>query len=509
MKKNIFIIACALFGASVLFSSSASAADSIPARPEQLKFPPLNFQPPDAAQFRVALKSGPVAYVIPDRELPLVNISIFIRCGDYLDPEGQEGLANLTGSLLVLGGTTNLTASELDERLAFLAAQLGTTVDETSGGASLNLLSKDLDEGLGLLRDVLATPRFQEDKLQLTKDQLVQVLRQRNDDSASIEERELGYLAYGENFWANRDFTPKVLDAISRQDLIAFHRRWFHPANFVVAASGDFDRDAMIAKLEKLFANWPFKGDLPPAIPTNTTFATPGIYLVHKDVNQGRVSLLLPGLMRDDPDYFAGVIMNDILGGGGFTSRIMNSVRTEKGLAYSAGSALPGGTYFAPPFTASFQTKSRTVPYATSLVLDEIKRIAAEPVTAEELQTSINARIETFPRAFASKAQIAGLFAQEEFSGRYAKNPDHFKTYRDRFRAITKADVQRVAKRVLNNGQPVLLIVGQRDEILLGHPDHPQRLHDLGNKVTELPLRDPLTLEPQGQPKPIVKPEKN
>ena len=487
---------------------SRDAADAIPARPEQLQFPALNFQPPDAAHYRVALKSGPVAYVIPDRELPLVHISILIGCGDYLDPAGKEGLGNLTGSQLVLGGTAKLTASELDERLAFLAAQLGTSVSETSGNASLNLLSKDLDEGLALLRDVLATPRFQEDKLALAKDQVMQSMRQRNDDSSSIEAREFGHLAYGDLFWATRDFTSNSLASITRDDLSAFHRRWFHPANFTIAVSGDFDRDTMIAKLEKLFGNWPFKGEPPSAIPTKTQFAKPGVYLVNKDVNQGRVSVLLPGMMRDDPDHFAGVIMNDILGGGGFTSRIMNRVRTEEGLAYSAGSALTGGIYFAPPFMASFQTKSRTVPYATSLVLDELKRIAAEPVTAQELKISINAKIETFPRAFASKAQIAGIFALEEFTGRYAKNPDYFKTYRDKFRAITADDVQRAAKKLLTPDRIAILVVGQRDDILLGHPDHPQRLHDLGNQVTELPLRDPLTLIPLGETKPIAKPEK-
>ena len=508
MKKNISAIACAAYVACVSFVPS-SHADSIPARPEQLQFSPLNFQPPDAAQYRVALKSGPVAYVIPDRELPLVNISILVRCGDYLDPAGKEGLANLTGSQLVLGGTTNLTASELDERLAFLAAQLSTSVSETSGNASLNLLSKDLDEGLALLRDVLATPRFQEDKLALAEDQIMQSMRQRNDDSSSIEAREFGHLAYGDSFWATRDFTAKSLEAITRNDLVAFHRRWFHPANFILAVSGDFDRDTMIAKLEKLFGNWPFNGETPPAIPAQNKFAAPGVYLVNKEVNQGRVSVLLPGMMRDDPDYFAGIIMNDILGGGGFTSRIMNRVRTEEGLAYSAGSSLQGGVYFAPPLMASFQTKSRTVAYATSLVLDEMKRMTTEAVTDEEINTSISGKIESFPRAFGSKSQVAGLLAQEEFTGRYAKNPGFYKNYRDKLRAVTKADVQRVAKRLLKPDQTAILIVGQRDEILLGHPDHPQRLHDLGNQVTELPLRDPLTLEPQGQPKPVAKPGKN
>jgi predicted Zn-dependent peptidase len=501
--KNILLP----LAAALCCTLSAPAADAIPDRPEKLKFPELNFQPPDAAPYRVQLKAGPVAYVIPDRELPLVNIQITVRCGEYLDPAGKEGLASLAGIMLFHGGTAKMTAPELEERAAFLAAQFHTSVENTSGNVSLNLLSKDLDEGLGLLRDILATPRFQENKVQLRKDQMLQEMRQRNDDSAAIEGREVGDLAFGESFWLNQEPTAKSVQSISHEDLVRFHQRWFHPANFILAVSGDFDRDAMIAKLEGMFADWPFKGEVAPPIPTKTQFAPAGVYLVNKDVNQGRVSIMLPGIMRDDPDFFAATVMNDILGGGGFTSRIMNRVRTEEGLAYSAGSSLPGGIYFAPPFMATFQTKSRTVPYAISLVLNEMRRMTETPVTDQELATTLNGMIERFPRAFSSKAQVAGLFSQEEFTGRYAKDPTFWKTYRDKLRAVTKADVQRVAKRLLLPEQTDILIVGQRDEILLGHPDHPQRLHDFdGGRVIELPLRDPMTMEPQGKPEPIAKP---
>lgn len=507
MKNNVFTVSILLCLAAVI--SSCKTTPSVVSRPEKLKFPDLDFQPPDAAQFRVQLKSGPVAYVIPDRELPLINISILVRCGDYLDPAGKEGLGGLMGTMLVQGGTTNMTASELEERLAFLAARLNTSVENTSGNVSLNLLSKDLDEGFALLRDVLATPRFQSDKIELRKQQMAQAMRQRNDDASDIEGRELGHVAFGDGFWINRDFTAKSLESITQDDLVGFHHRWFHPANFTLAVSGDFDRDAMIAKLEQLFANWPFKGETPPPIPTDAKFAAPGVYLVNKDVNQGRVTIMLPGLMRDDPDYFAATVMNDILGGGGFTSRIVNRVRTEEGLAYSAGSSLQGGVYFAPPFMATFQTKSRTVPYAVSLVLDEMTRMTAEPVRDEEIETTINGIIERFPRAFGSKSQVAGQFAQEEFTGRYSKAPGYFKSYREKIHAVTKADVQRVAKRLLKPDQTAILIVGHRDDILLGHPDHPQRMFDFdGGRVIELSLRNPLTLDPLATPKPIQAPAK-
>ena len=125
--------------------------------------------PPKAEQFRVALKSGPVAYVAEDRELPLVTLSILVRTGDWVEPDGKEGLTDFCGTLLTRAGTESRTAQELEERLAFLAANLSSDIQGAQGTISLNLLSKDLDEGLAILREVLTKPRFQQDRLDLQK----------------------------------------------------------------------------------------------------------------------------------------------------------------------------------------------------------------------------------------------------------------------------------------------------------------------------------------------------
>ena len=497
MKYAHLFSRCLLVIAGAAWLTQGAWAAEIPPRPETLKFPPLTYDPPDPAAYRVQLKAGPVAYVVEDRELPLVNIAVLVRTGQYVEPADKVGLSELAGSLLVRGGAGPRTAEELEERLEFLAAQLTSAIGETQGTVRLNLLSKDLDEGLAILRDVLTAPRFQEDKLQLYKDQTLQALKQRNDDSSNIEAREREWLALGTNFWASRQPTGASVGSVQREDLVAFHQKWFQPRNFVIAASGDFTRNELVEKLEKTFAAWPFAGETPPPIPTNAVLAAPGVYLADKEVNQGRVSVMLPGVMRDDPDFFRITVMNDILGGGGFTSRIMNRVRSDEGLAYSAGSGYSGGVYFPGLFRAGFQSKSATVAYATSLVMEEMKRIAAEEVADDELNTSKRSFIDTFPQNFSTKAQVAMRFADDEFTGRYAKDPHFWRDYRSRVEAVTGADVRRVARERLDPSRAVILVVGQKAEVLKGHPDHAVKLGDLaGGRIVELPLRDPLTMEP-------------
>lgn len=218
---------------------------------------------------------------------------------------------------------------------------------------------------------------------------------------------------------------------------------------------------------------------------------------MNKDVNQGRVSMMLPGILRDNPDYFSVLIMNDILGGGGFTSRIMNSVRSDEGLAYSAYSSFPGGVYYPSTFSSGFQSKSRTVAYASSIVLREIKKMTDTPPTDPELSISKSGFIDRFPHQFATKGQVANIFAQDEFTGRYAKDPTFWEKFRDRINAVTAGDAQRVAQKYLKSDQMVILVVGQKDDIMLSLPDHPMTLKQLtAGPVTEVPLRDPLTMKP-------------
>jgi predicted Zn-dependent peptidase len=472
----------------------APAQAPIPPHPDKLSFRPLRYDPPSAAAHRAVLKNGLVVFIAEDPALPLVNLHLLLRAGAYLEPEGQEGLADLTGEMLRRGGTARLAAEELDERLDFLATQLATSIGDTSGSATLNCLSDTLDESLGLLVDVLKTPRFQDDRLALLKEQQLQEMSKRNDDSADIEQREWNRLLNGERHFTSRLPTEASLRAITRDDLLAFQRRYVHPANMVAAVSGAFRRDEMLRKLEAAFADWPTPRPEVPRVPAELgATAAPGLYRVQKEVNQGRVSIGLVTTTRDSPDAYALEVMNEILGGGGFTSRITRTVRSNEGLAYSASSALGLGIYYPGRFRATFQSKSRSVAYAAELVLREIRRLRAEPPTAAELDTIKKNLVETFPGNFASAARSMQVFAADEYTGR---DPSYWSTYRERIAAVTAADVQDVARRWLVPEKLIALVVGDQKEIALGDPAHPVKLEELfGGQATDLPLRDPMTLE--------------
>ena len=300
----------------------------------------------------------------------------------------------------------------------------------------------------------------------------------------------------------NRWETKASVESLTQADLAAFHARWMAPRNMIVAAAGDFRKADMAAKLDALLANWPFKGEAAPPVPKPSHALSPGTFLVDKDVNQGRVSILLPGLMRTDPDFVPAAVMNDILGGGGFTSRITNRVRSDEGLAYSAGSVLVGGVLYPGRFGAAFQSKVRTSAYASQIVLEEMKKLRDGEVTDEELETAKRSFVDTLPRRFATPVQVV-----DGLCGRGVHGP-----LRVRPRVVGDVPGEgregyeggRRARREAPPEARVRHDPRRRAEGRLLNPDpkHPVAFADLtGGKLVELPLRDPLTMQamPEGR----------
>ena len=470
-------------------------AQTIPTHPRELTFDGLTFDPPEAASHRHELNNGVVMYVVPDRSLPLVSVSVLVRTGGYLDPAGKPGVAALTGSQMRAGGTERLVPSDYDEEVAFLAADIGSAIGDTSGRASVNSLTKDLDVSLNLLFDMIRKPRFDQARLDLAKSQGVRQMEQRNDSTQSIEMREWRRLLRGDAHFTTDPTTRDGLESITRDDLVAFHQEYYHPGNFIFSVSGDVEADVIGPKLEALMSDWPARTPVSTPVPAPNHELDPGVYLVDKpDVNQGRVVIGHLGSMRDNPDRYALMVMNDILGGGGFSARLLTRIRSDEGLAYSASSSFAVGVYYEGVFRAGFQSRSETVARATAIVFEEIERIRTEPVEDEELRNSVAYFVETFSRNFSSAASTAGLFASDEYTGR---DPAYLAVYRDNIASVTVEDVLDVAQRYLDPDALVILAVGNLDAILAGDPERPEYSLEAmtPGELVRIPLPDPFTLE--------------
>jgi zinc protease len=490
--RSVTVLCCLVTAAGF---TSAQEKGGIPPDPRDLKFPPLEFQPPKPAAYRQVLANQVVGYFVENHELPLVNISVTVRTGSYLDPAGKSGLAAAAGSLMRSGGTERYKAEDFDEEADFLAANISSAIGWTEGVASVNFLAKDADKALELFFEMLRHPAFRQDRLDLYKSQQLQQIERRNDRTDSIESREWNRLTRGDEFFTSILPTKASVSSLTREDLLAFHKTYYIPANLIFAVSGDFRTDELKTKLEQAMAGWTAGGERVPPVPQPDYTPVPGVYMVNKaDVNQARVSLGHLGIRRGNPDEFAIDMMNDILGGSGFTSRIMNRVRSDEGLAYSAGSSFTPGVYYEGVFRAYFQSKSNTAAQATQIVLDEIERIRKETVSADELETVKNNAIEIFPRFFSTPAAVAGTFASDEFTGRPAR---YWETYRDNIRKVSVDDVLRVAQEYLHPDKLVILAVGNVDDILKGNPDDPQYSFEKiagGKPITRVPLPDPNTM---------------
>ena len=514
--RRAHIVFAAGAAALALAAPLPAGAAKLPEHPDKLKFPELAYTPPAAKDYRVELENGMVAYLVPDRSLPLVSIEVLMRIGPDLDPAGRAGLAQGMVHLLTRSGTASKSAQEIEDRVAYLGASLssrmggggggffgpgGAPLGDTESAASINLLSKDLDEGLAILIDCLKQPAFEAERVELARQQALQDIKQRNDDSRTIEAYQWDYLMFPDDHWVNRKTTEPSVKSITRDELAAFHERYVGPANFMITVAGDFDRDAVVAKLEQAFADWGRTAENPgpPAAPASAP--APGWHLTEKDVNQGRVTMGLTAPDRYDPDYQAYRVMNVILGGGGFSSRLVNRIRSDEGLAYSVNSTFEGGTYYDAIWRIRFQSKVRSVPGAVDIALEEMKRMAAQPVTAEELNLARNLLVQSLPVAFETAQSIAGVLAMEELTGRYARDPNYWQELRDRVNAVTSADVERVAKKLLDPAKLVVLAVGDTEEMLKGDPKYDASLEALaGGAPKYLPLRDPMTMQPIANP---------
>jgi predicted Zn-dependent peptidase len=481
----------------VLGTVAPSLSQPIPARPEELVFGELPFEVPDASRYRHQLSTGVVVYVAEDHTFPLVDVRILLRQGSYLEPEDKVGLAALTGALIRSGGSSRLAPDAFDEEVEFLAAELSSFGGDARAGASLRSITPVLGSAMELFFDMLRSPRFDPDRIEIEKANVLEALRQRNDDAADILGREWDFLLFGESHYSSRRMTKANLDAITREDLVSFHEKYWRPENMIVSVSGDVATASLLEELEAHLTDWPGRGadnGWPPPLPTHRPSA--GVYHVEKDIPQGKVTIghLVPQWTDwENPDRAALQVMDFVLGGSGFTSRLVQRIRSDEGLAYGASSDFGFDPLGPGAFTVSFESKSETVALAARIAFEEIRRLQTELVETPELNVAKASLVETFPQRFQSAQQIAGTYAQDAFIGR---SHDYWQSWREQIRNVRAEDVLRVAQKYLHPDDALFLVVGRWEDIAPGDPDDRASMKEFfDGKVTHLPPRDPLTLK--------------
>lgn len=424
------------------------------------KFKPLNFVPPKVD--RVVLENGMIVYLLEDHDLPLFNVTARIRTGAVYEPPEKAGLANLTGYVLRSGGTVSMPADKMNEGLEFMAASVETSIDRESGSASLSALKKDIDKGLKIFADVILNPAFPEDKIKMRKDEVIESIRRENDNPSQIALREFRRIIYDSKHPYSRkvDGTLETIEKITRDDMVTFHRKYFHPNNIILGISGDFNKDEIIRKLNAVFTGWKKEEIRFPEVPKVESRFEKSVNYVYKDINQANVIIGHLGIQRKSPDYFPVMIMNFILGGGSFTARIPGRIRSDEGLAYSAHSAFQT-TRDLGIFFVACQTKLESTNRAISIALEEIEKIRKMPVNQEELVQAKETFMNQFIFRFTTSASIVAQKVDIEYEGLPL---NYLETYLENVQAVTQDDIQRVARKYLHPDQIKILVVGDREK---------------------------------------------
>jgi zinc protease len=425
----------------------------------QLKFPPLPaFHPQQPT--RIQLANGMVIFLQPDHELPLISVTARIRGGSISEPAAKVGLAALYGEVWRTGGTKTKTGDQMDDFLEARAAKVETGDGADSTTISLNCLKADFDPVFDMYLDLLRHPEFRGDKLELAKQQMYTGIARRNDDVSAIVGRVSADLTYSKDNPYARDEEYATVFAVQREDLLTWHQQYVHPNNVILGISGDFDPTTMEAKLRQAFDSWT-KGPQAKDPDIKFTPPKPGYYFVQKtDVNQSTIAMLDLGILRNNPDYFAVSVMNEIFGGG-FSSRLFNNVRAAKGLAYSVGGGV--GTSFSHPGMTNIEmlTKSDTTVVGIQALYEEIDKMQQKAPDDAELKRAKDQILNSFIFRFDSPGKVLREKMAYEF---YHYPLDFLERYRTEIDKVTAEQVTQAARKYIQKDKLSVLVVGNDAE---------------------------------------------
>lgn len=453
MIRKILLTLCLFIGVALLAADGQSAQKYT----DKIKFPPLNKQEMPKID-KINLENGLVLYLLEDHELPLVNAAVRLAAGDYLTRAEKIGLASITGEVMRTGGTESMTGDNIDEALEAIGASIEVNIGKTSGNARMNILSEYADTGLGILADILRRPIFDRDKIDLAKTSARTEISRRNDDAFGICIREFRKAVYGASSPYARQTEYGTISAITRDDLIAFHKQYVTPENVMIAVWGDFNKEDMTARIKKYFGDWPRGTGRVPALPEVKYEFKPAVYYIQKDdINQTNILLGHIGGFTGDSDYYAMTVMNDILGSPS-SSRLYNNVRTKQGLAYGVGGNYNSNIAY-PGFYYNYcLTKSESTVKAIRGVINEIKNMQITPPTTAEMRQGKDGYLNSFVFNFEDKGEIITRMMEYDY---YELPSDFLYRVKDNIEKVTPNDVLAVAKKRLHPEALQIMVVGR------------------------------------------------
>jgi len=409
---------------------------------------------------RAVLDNGLVILTSEQRALPMVSIELLIEAGSRYDNASQEGVGNLVARLLTYG-TKRRSALQISDTLDFIGASLSASCGEDVASVSLTILKKDLAGGLDLLADILTSSTFPQEEIERQKQSVIAGIKAREESPGAIAQRRFAAALYPQSPYGRPvEGSEASVKAIPQASLQEFYRRFYRPNRGIMAIVGDISPDEIIKALNQSLRSWTM-GE-PSSEPLVTAkLGEAQVIRVNKDLTQANIILGQEGVGRENPDYYAIQVMNYILGGGGFSSRAMDSIRNERGLAYSVYSYFSAergrGT-----FEIVMQTKNETAMEAIRLARTEIRRIREEPVTEQELNDAKDYMIGSFPLRLDTNRRVASFLAQVEY---YQLGLDYPERYSGLIQKVTREDVERVAKQYLQPEKLITVVVGNQKKI--------------------------------------------
>lgn len=411
---------------------------------------------------RIVLSNGLVLLVSEEHSLPFVTLELIMDAGAWRDSPQKGGLANLTAESLLLG-TTERTISETNEILDYMGTSLEASCGWDYASLSLKSLKKELDRGFAVFMETLTQPSFPEQELQREKGTILGAIESSKDDPMELARKKFREIVFVNSPYDHPvEGTENTLPPLTRDMVIEFYRTFYQPNTAILAVVGDITVQEVQEKMVPRLARW--KGKQVPEMPVATKFAEgPKKSLTDRPITQANIVLGHGGIQRSNPDYYAVSVMNRILGGGGFSSRLLEAIRVKRGLAYSVHSAFLANKY---PgfFQLTLQTRSSSASEAIRLALEEMERMKREMVSEQELKTAKEYLIGSFPLRLNTQSKLAAFISQAEY---YRLGLDYPERYPSLIRSVTREDVLRVAREYLHPEKYILAVVGNLQEIKL------------------------------------------